>query len=190
MANEPVTMRANFSAMADGTAEDWAAIKEAKRQFNRGLPERALAHLKVLEGQHWGFAIDRLSHSLQSATLAHHAGMDEEYVVCALLHDIGYTIGPWTHSDVAAAMLRPYVSRRNLWMVAHHHIFEGYYFLHHFGGDRNAREQFRGHPCFEPTADFCERFDQVAFDPAFTPMPLDAFEPMVNRVLSRRKRAA
>ncbi len=181
--------QAKFHAMVDGTQEEWLNISKAAAEFGRGLPDRLIAHLKLLEGDCGGFAIDRLEHSLQTATRAHQAGMDEEYVVCALLHDIGDTLGPRNHADVAAAIVKPFVSERNHWMVANHAIFQGYYFFHHLGLDRNMRDQFRGHPDFEYTAQFCHLFDQEAFDPNFKSMPLDAFAPMLQRVMSSPKRS-
>ncbi len=181
--------QAKFHAMVDGTQEDWLNISRAAAEFGRGLPERIIAHLKLLEGDCGGFAIDRLEHSLQTATRAHQAGMDEEYVVCALLHDIGDTLGPRNHADVAAAIIQPFVSERNHWMVANHAIFQGYYFFHHLGLDRNMRDQYRGHPDFEYTAQFCHLFDQEAFDPNFKSMPLDAFTPMLQRVMLTPKRS-
>lgn len=181
--------RAKFHAMIDGTQEEWMVISRAAAEFGRGLPDRIIAHLNLLEGDCGGFAVDRLEHSLQTATRAHQAGMDEEYVVCALLHDIGDTLGPRNHADVAAAIVQPYVSERNHWMVANHAIFQGYYFFHHLGLDRNMRDQFRGHPDFEYTAQFCHLFDQEAFDPNFKSMPLEAFAPMLQRVLAVPKRS-
>jgi predicted HD phosphohydrolase len=143
-----------------------------------------LAHLKLLEGDYGGFAVDRLQHSLQSATLAHRGGEDEEYVVCALLHDIGDTLGSYNHPDIAAAILKPFVSDGNLWMVQQHGIFQGYYYFHHVGMDRNQRDQYRGHPHFERTALFCAKYDAPAFDAHAEVMPLAAFEPMVRRVFA------
>ncbi len=179
--------RARFHSMVDGTADDWAKIAEAGRGFRRDLPDRVLAHLKLLDGDCGGFAVDRLTHSLQSATLAHRDGMDEEYVVCALLHDIGDTLGCHNHSDVGAAIVKPFVSEENRWMVEHHGIFQGYYFFQFIGLDRNMRDRFRGHPSFERTAMFCARHDQNAFDPNYDTMPLKAFEPMLRRVMERPK---
>ena len=181
--------RAQFKAMVDGTAEDWAKIALASQDFSKGLVDRVLTHLKLLEGDCGGFAVDRLTHSLQSATLAHRDGMDEEYVVCALLHDIGDTLGCHNHADIGAAILKPFVSEENHWMVEQHGIFQGYYFFQFGGLDRNMREKFRGHPCFERTAMFCARHDQNAFDPAYDTMPLDAFVPMMSRVMARPKRS-
>jgi predicted HD phosphohydrolase len=181
--------RARFHAMTEGTQEDWLAIAQASVEYGRGLPGRLIAHMKLLEGDCGGFVVDRLEHSLQTATRAHQAGMDEEYVVCALLHDIGDTLGPRNHADVAAAIIQPFVSERNHWMVANHAIFQGYYFFHHLGLDRNMRDQYRGHPDFEYTAQFCHLFDQEAFDPNFKSMPLEAFEPMLQRVMITPKRS-
>ena len=181
--------RAGFTAMADGTQEDWFKIATAAVGFNKGLAARVIDHLKLLDGDFGGFKVDRLTHSLQAATRAHRDGRDEEYVVCALLHDIGDTLGSYNHPDIAAAILKPFVSEQNHWMVAQHGIFQGYFFFHHLGLDRDMRERFRGHEWFDYTAEFCEKYDQNAFDPDYDTMPLDAFVPMVQRVMAAPKRS-
>jgi predicted HD phosphohydrolase len=181
--------RAQFKAMAEGTRDDWMKIAAASMGFNRELPNRVIAHLKLLEGDSGGFAVDRLEHSLQAATLAHRDGMDEEYVVCALLHDMGDILASANHAELAATVLKPYVSEENWWTLNHHGIFQGYYFFHYLGLDRDMRDQYRGHPCFERTAMFCARHDQNAFDPNYDTMPLDAFVPMVHRVMERPRRS-
>ena len=181
--------QAKFHAMTEGTSQDWQAISVANAAFARALPDRLLTHLELLRGDCGGFAIDRLEHSLQTATRAHRDGRDEEYVVCALIHDIGDILGPSNHAEIGAVILKPYVSERNHWMMDHHGIFQGYYFFHHLGLDRDMREQFRGHPDFEYTAQFCHLYDQTAFDPAYDSMPLEAFEPMLRRVVAAPKRS-
>jgi predicted HD phosphohydrolase len=180
-------VRARFTAMTESTAEDWAIIAKEFGAFRQGHADRVLGHLKALADDHGGFPVDRLEHSLQTATHAFQDGRDEEYVVCALLHDIGDTLGAANHADIAAAIIKPYVSPENHWMVEHHAIFQGYYYFDFLGLDRNLREQFRGHPMFEETARFCHAYDQNAFDPAFKSMPLEAFEPMVQRVFAKVK---
>jgi predicted HD phosphohydrolase len=178
-------LRANFTTMEKSTAADWKLIAAEYMPFAKALPDRVLAHLKLLSGDYGGFAVDRMTHSLQTATLAHRAGKDEEYVVCALLHDIGDTLAAYNHPDIGAAILKPFVSADNLWMVEKHGIFQGYFFFHHLGMDRNMREQFRAHPCFERTAEFCEKYDGPAFDPSGETLPLEFFEPMVRRVFAQ-----
>lgn len=183
------TSRATFRAMQDGTAEDWDVISGHFRSFARELPDRILTHLKLLDGDFGGFPIDRLQHSLQTATRAHRDGRDEEYVVCALLHDIGDTLGSFNHPDIAAAILKPFVSEENLWMVEKHGVFQGYYFFHHLGMDRHLRDQFKDHPLYQHTAEFCALYDAPAFDPDYESEPLDFFEPMMRRVLARPRRS-
>jgi predicted HD phosphohydrolase len=180
---------ATFRSMTEGTQEDWLKIVGAAVPFNKALPDRVLAHLKLLEGDCGGFPVDRMEHSLQSATLAYRDEMDEEYVVCALLHDIGDTLASYNHAELGATLLKPFVSEENHWMLQHHGIFQGYYFFHYLGLDRDMREQFRGHPAFERTAMFCARHDQNAFSPDYDTMPLDAFVPMLQRVMERPKRS-
>jgi predicted HD phosphohydrolase len=179
--------RATFTAFTNATQDDWMKIASANEVFKGRHVDRVLTHLNLLKGDCGGFPIDRLEHSLQTATRAHKAGMDEEYVVCALIHDIGDTLGVYNHPDIGAAILKPFVSEKNHWMVVNHGIFQGYYFFHHLGLDRNMRDQFRGHPHFEYTAQFCHLYDQPAFDPAYESMPLEAFEPMLRRVMAAPK---
>ena len=180
--------RAGFARMDEGTAEDWAIISAHNMAHAEGLGDRVLAHLELLKEDAGGFAVDRFEHSLQTATLAANSGKDDEYIVCALLHDIGDTLGSFNHADIAAAMLEPFVSEENHWIVKHHGIFQGYYFFQHIGLDRNLRDRFRDHPHFEACAAFC-RLDQAAFDPDFTSAPLSDFEPMVRRLFSAPKRS-
>ena len=177
--------RAGFTAMEHGTQEDWAIIGGHFGKFSKGLADRVLSHLKLLDGDYGGFPVDRLEHSLQTATRAHRDGRGEDYVVTALLHDIGDTLGSYNHPEIAAAILRPFVSEELHWIADKHGIFQGYYFFHHLGMDRDLREGLRGHPYFEATAEFCHQYDQSAFDPAYESAPLSFFEPMVQRVFAR-----
>lgn len=179
MGSEP---RAAFRRMEESTPEDWRIIVPQFMAFASRLPERLLAHLKLLEGDYGGFPVDRELHCRQTATLALRDGRDEEYVVCALLHDIGDTLGPFNHPEIAAAILKPFVSESNHWMVEHHGIFQGYNFFHHIGLDRDMREQFRGHRHYEQTAEFVELYDNPAFDPKAEALPVEEFEPMLRRL--------
>jgi predicted HD phosphohydrolase len=187
MNDEPA--RATFRSMEDARPDDWAIIGGHFMPFAQGLADRVLGHLRLLDGDYGGFPIDRLQHSLQTATRAHRGGEAEDYVVMALLHDIGDTLGSYNHPDIAAAILKPFVDDRLHWMVEQHGIFQGYYFFHYLGLDRDMREAFRGHPYFEDTARFCELYDQSAFDSDYDSAPLDFFEPMVRRVFSAPKRS-
>ena len=177
--------RAKFRQMKEGTAEDWAIIGADYMQFASGLPDRVLAHLQLLDGDFGGFPICRLEHSLQTATRAHRDGRDEAYVVMALLHDIGDTLGTFNHPEVAASIIKPFVSEQLHWICQNHGHFQGYYYFHYFGMDQNSRDQFLGHPHFEACAEFCEKYDQAAFDPDYQSEPLSFFEPMVRRVMAR-----
>ena len=179
--------RANFTSIEQSTAKDWGIIAANLLPFARTLPDRVISHLRLLDGDFGSFPIDRLQHCLQTATLAHRDGRDEEYVVCALLHDIGDTLGTFNHPDIGAAILKPFVSAENHWMVEKHGIFQGYYFFHHLGMNRDMREQFRGHACFERTAEFCAKYDGPAFDPAGETLPLEFFEPMLRKLMAQPK---
>jgi predicted HD phosphohydrolase len=184
--NEPQS-RAGFRNMEEAKAEDWAIIGKHFFGYGKGLADRVLDHLRLLDGDYGGFPVDRLQHSLQTATRAERGGESEDYVVAALLHDIGDTLGSYNHPDIAAAILKPFVDEKLRWIVEHHGIFQGYYFFHYLGMDRDMREQFRGHPHFEDTARFCALYDQAAFDPAYDCAPLSHFEPMVRRAFAAPK---
>ena len=177
-----------------GTAfAPWVLPGLQKSEFTKGFVDRILTHLKELDetrAEARGFnKVTRLEHCLQTGTLAHQAGEDEEYVVCALLHDIGDTLGPANHADVAAVLLEPYVSEANHWMVKHHAIFQGYYFFHYLGLDRNLRDQFKDHPHYERTLEFIEKYDAPAFDPDAETYPLEHFEPLIRKVTATTKQA-
>ncbi|HEX2801592.1 MAG TPA: HD domain-containing protein [Phenylobacterium sp.] len=188
MDDAQVAGRAKFHAMTEGTAADWALIEAESRPHRAQLADRLLEHLRLLGASDpGGFAVDRLEHSLQTATRAHRGGRDEEYVVCALMHDIGDLLCSMSHAELGATILRPFVSEANHWMMEKHGIFQGYYFFQHVGLDRDMREHFRGHPHFEYCAQFCHLYDQNAFDPGYDTMPLSAFEPMLRRIVERPK---
>ena len=177
--------RATFTRMDQSTAQDWALIAAEFRPFSQALPDRILAHLKLLDGDYGGFPIDRYTHCLQTATLALRDGRDEEYVVCALLHDIGDTLGCYNHPDIAAAILKPFVDDANLWMVQSHGIFQGYNFFHHIGMNRDMRDMFKGHAHYARTEEFIELYDNPAFDPKGETLPITEFEPMLRRVFAQ-----
>ncbi len=172
--------RARFSSFEESTAEDWAIITPQLDVAQTFVPDRVIGLLRELSHDYGGFPVDRLEHSLQTATRAERDGRDEEYVLCALLHDIGDTLAPFNHPAVAASIVRPFVSRENHWLVEHHGIFQGYYFWHHIGLDRNARDAHRDSPYYEYTEEFCAKYDQVAFDADYKSEPLEHFEPLVR----------
>jgi len=174
----------DFIHMADGTREDYAFIARCEEGRDAELADRVLEMLGGLRGSTFGYKVDRLTHSLQSATLALRDNANEEQIVCALLHDVGDNYAPHNHGQFAASILRPYVSDENHWVVAHHGIFQGYYYFHHYDGDRHARDRFKSNPHYEACVNFCERWDQRAFDPDYDTLPLEHFEPMVRRLFA------
>ena len=171
--------RASFHDMAESTQEDWQIIMSHNIPFAQNGGKRVLDHLRLLDGDFGGFAVDRLTHSLQTATRAHRDGRSNDYVVMALLHDIGDTLGASNHPDIAAAILKPFVSEELHWIVEHHGIFQGVNFFHHLGLNRDMREQFRGHEHFAATEEFIDKYDCPAFDPDYDTLPIEFFEPMV-----------
>jgi predicted HD phosphohydrolase len=177
----------DFIHMEDGTKEEYTFLTQQEHEYNKALPERLLSALKQLDTSFGGYKVSRLEHSLQSATRAWQAGEEEEMVVAALLHDIGDPLAPNSHSEMAAAILRPYVSDRIHWIIKHHGLFQAYYYAHHFGRDRNARDVHKDHPWYQDCVDFCANYDQNCFDPDFKSKPIEFFRPMVERVFAEPK---
>lgn len=183
------TPQAKFHAMTEGTQEDWAIIAGQAMIHSPQGGRRVLDHLKLLANDYGGFPVDRLTHCLQTATRAHRDGRGESYVVMALLHDIGDTLGAYNHPDIAAAIIKPFVTEEEHWICEQHGIFQGYYFFHYLGLDRDMRDKFQGHPHFEATAEFCAKYDQSSFDPNYDSAPLAFFEPMVLKLFERPVRS-
>jgi predicted HD phosphohydrolase len=171
-----------FTRMEDGTAEDYALLDRYEEGYIATLPDRLLDSLEKLRSSLAGYQVSRYEHSLQSATRALRDGRDEEYVVAALLHDIGDELAPYTHGEMVAAILKPYIRPEVCWVVKHHGLFQMYYYAHHSGGDRNARDRYRDHEWYGACAEFCEKYDQNCFDPAYDSLPVSEFEPMLRRV--------
>ena len=179
--------KVNFKSMENGTAEEYAFLNGLEDQFNVDLPKRLIAALSSLNSSLSGYQISRLEHSLQGATRAYVAGEDLEMVIAILFHDIGDELAPYSHSEMAAAILRPFISEKIYWIIKHHGVFQMYYYAHHSGGDRNARELFIDSPWYQDAIKFCHEYDQNCFDPDYESKPLEFFVPMINEFFSRPK---
>jgi predicted HD phosphohydrolase len=171
-----------FRRMDEGSDADFALLAEVHEENLRALPDLLLGMMTDLTADAT-YPVNRLEHSLQCATRALADGRDEEYVVCALLHDVGESLGPFNHGEVAASVLRPFVSVGNYWMLAHHPMFQMYYIGQHLGRDPNERDQFASSPFYDQTVEFCALYDEVSFDPDYRSESIETFEPMVRRVL-------
>ena len=174
----------HFTRMDEGSDVDYEVLKQVHERSLRALPDLLLGMLTGLEGDA-NYPIDRLQHSLQTATRAQRDGAGEEMIVCALFHDVGESLGPLNHGEVVAAILRPFISDASYWMLAHHPLFQTYFYARHLGLDPNAREQYRDNAHYQLTVDFTTNWDEVSFDPAYPSEPIEFFEPMVRRVLNR-----
>ncbi len=177
----------DFTQMKDGTKEEYEALAEHEKSYAVLTVDRVLAELRRQgEDSISGYKITRLEHGLQSATRAYNEKADIDWVVGALLHDIGDGLAPQNHDRFSAEVIRPFVREEVTWVVEHHGIFQMLYYAHHYGWDKDARDQFKDHPCFEPCAEFCERWDQASFDPDYLTKGLEFFEPMLREVFARK----
>ena len=179
-----------FVHMADGTAEDYALLDRVQAPFMASLPDRLLEALDGLKASLAGYQVSRYEHSLQSATRAHRDGKDEEYVVAALIHDIGDSLAPYSHGEYVAAVMKPYINERVCWIVKRHPLFQAYYYAHFLGGDRNARDAYRDHEWYDDCVEFCERYDQNCFETGYDSLPLEFFRPIVEDVFRQPRHTA
>lgn len=177
--------RASFRRMSEATRDDYLEMAGSAAPSRQAFADEVLATMAALAGTTPEAPVDRLEHSLQTATRARRDGADEETVVCALLHDMLVPIAPYSHDRAIAALLRPFISERNHWVLAHHGIFQGYYYFHHFGLDRHKREEYRDSPYYDDCVRFCADWDEPSSDPGYDRDPLDSFAPAVHRVLGR-----
>jgi predicted HD phosphohydrolase len=186
----PIKPKATFRSFAESTAEDFAAMQLYNDDTRCHVLELCLEHLDKLKHPQPASPVTRYEHSLQTATRAWRDGRDgdDEIIAAALLHDIGDFFSPHNHGEFCAAIMKPYVRPEVYWIVKHHEMFQGYHFFHHFGANRNARDKLRGHPHFESCRQFCDDYDQTAFDANFDTMPLEAFMPALQRVFEKPKR--
>ena len=173
-----------FRRMDEGTDADFQVLARVHQQNLALLPDRLLKMLSDL-GSDGAYPVDRLAHSLQAATRARRDGAGDEMIVCALLHDIGETLGPFNHGEVVAAILRPFISEANHWMLAHHGLFQTYFYARHLGLDPNARDRFRDSPYYDQTCHFVATYDEVSFDPDYASDSLESFEPLVRALLAK-----
>ncbi len=177
----------NFTQMKDGTKEEYDFLADMEKPYLALTADRVLAELRSQgEDSLTGYKITRLEHGLQSATRAYREGADIDWVVGALLHDVGDGLAPQNHDRFSAEVIRPFVREEVSWVVEHHGIFQMFFYGHHYGWDKNAREEFKDHPSFQACADFCERWDQSSFDPEYPSETLEFFTPMVKEVFSRK----
>jgi predicted HD phosphohydrolase len=177
----------SFTQMKDGTREDYELLRDLEAPYHEGTARRLLKEL-ALQGDETldGYRITRLDHALQCATRARRDGADADWIAAALLHDIGDRLAPQNHDRMAAEILRPFVREEVAWVVEHHGIFQSYYYGHHYGWDRDARDRYRSDPYWQSCADFCERWDQSSFAPDYPSDTLDSFAREVHGVFARK----
>ena len=174
-----------YTEMKEGSKEDYLLLNKLEKKFIEGTADRILKTMQGLTSSLDGYQINRLEHSLQTATRALKEKASDEMIVAALLHDIGDELAPNNHAEFAAAILKPYVSEKTAWIVEKHGIFQMYYYAHHLGFNKNERDKYKGHKYYPATADFCEKWDQISFDPNYKSLLLKEFEPYVKKIFSR-----
>ena len=172
--------------MKNGSKEDYLLLDKNEKKYVNGTANRIIKFMSGLNTSLEGYKINRLEHSLQTATRALNDKASEEMIVAALLHDIGDELAPLNHSEYAATILKPYVSEKTHWIVEKHGEFQMYYYAHHLGENRNLRDKYKNHKYYNNTLKFCEKWDQTSFDPNFKSLKLKDFEPLIRKIFSRK----
>ena len=170
----------SFTQMKDGTKEDYLLLKSFELEYAKSSYRAILMALEGLKEGLLGYKITRYEHSLQTATRAYRDNASDDMIIGCLLHDIGDIHAPFNHAQAAGAIIKPFVSEKVYWIVSHHDIFQKYYFVHHYGGDRDERLGYQDHPFYQDTIDFCENWDQASFDPSYKSHSLDFFLPIFD----------
>ena len=178
--------KVSFTEMKNGTKEDYLFLDKHEKDFADKTAERIIKFMEGLTETLEGYQVSRLEHSLQSATRAYNNKESEEMIVAALLHDIGDELAPMNHSEYAAAILKPYVSKKTHWIMLKHGEFQMYYYAHHLGADRNKRDKYKNHKYYDDCLKFCELWDQSSFDPNYKSLKLKDFEPIIRKIFSRK----
>ena len=176
----------NFTQMKSGTKDEYLLLDKYEQEYINGTADRIINFMSGLNSTLEGYKISRLEHSLQTATRALKDKANDEMIVAALLHDIGDELAPLNHSEYAAAVLKPFVSKKIHWIIEKHGEFQMFYYAHHLGGDRNKRDKYKRHKYYQDTVDFCEKYDQNSFDPSYKSYSLDFFKPLVEKIFSRK----
>ena len=173
--------------MDDLSRSDWENLSQYRKKYKREQQaEQALAILQVQKDDpSYGFRVNNYRHCLQSATMVYRDGGDDEAIVVALFHDLGFNVCPDTHGEFSASLLANYISEQHYWMLRHHATFLNYHAKTHSSVDWNEREKYRGHPHFEYTADWVARYDQTSIQTQYDTATLEFFEPFVFRVFTR-----
>jgi predicted HD phosphohydrolase len=177
-------MTTSFISMDVSTGDQWAQIGVETVKNQSRVADRVLALLGSLSEVVDGFAVDQLTHCLQTATRAEQAGADDELVVASLCHDIGKAVSVPNHPRIAAEILRPYVRPEVTAAILAHQDFQGRHYYAHFNMDPNLRDRYRDEPWYDLAEQFADEWDQKSFDPDFPTETLAHFEPKVRAVFA------
>ncbi len=172
----------------DYRAEDWKILNRQRKQYHDEQMVDQILRILTCQKDDPGYVytVNNYYHCLQTATRMFRDERPEEDVVVGLFHDIGFITCNETHGEFAAALLRPYISEKNHWMLIRHAIFQQYHCYELDGCDRHERDQWKDHPYFAWTAEFVDKYDQGTINHDEEILPIEAFEPMVRRLFGKK----
>ena len=139
-------------------------------------PDGVLTMLSALRGIQREFAVDQLTHALQTAAKAEADGHDTDVVVGALCHDMAKVLSSANHPAIGAELLRPVVRHEVYLMVKYHQVA-----LFHEIPELEAA----GPEAVALARTMPDRWDRYAFDPDAVTPPLSYYEPLILEVFGR-----
>ncbi len=177
-------------SLDDYRADDWAVLIAQRKQY---YDAHCVDHmLRLLTQQKddlaYVYSVNNYYHCLQTATRMLRDDLPDEDVVVGLFHDVGFITCNQTHGEFSAALLRPYISEKNHWMLIRHAVFQQYHCHELDGCDRHERDKWKGHRYFDWTAHFVDQYDQRTINYDEEILPIGAFEPIVRRFLSEKQK--
>ena len=137
----------SFTSMKEGSKADYELLHKLEKPYLAMTSNRIMETLEIQgETTLLGYKITRLEHGLQAASRAENQGVDIDWIIGALLHDIGDGLVPQNHDRLSAEIIGPYVRWEVTWTVEHHGIFQMFYYAHHYNWDENARSKYKNIP--------------------------------------------
>jgi predicted HD phosphohydrolase len=174
--------QAGFTRMQEGSLDDWKIIGAAHKEDFGKTADRFIGMLRQLENATLGFACDQLQHALMCGTLARRAGASNEHIVIALCHDIAKVINVPNHGQIAAEMMRPYISDDSYHVIYNHQAFQGEHYYQYLGAPTDLRKQWVDESWYPLAVKLVDEWDAPAFDPDFEVDSLESFVPLMREV--------
>jgi predicted HD phosphohydrolase len=173
--------KTRFTSMDRSNFFQWLTIANSSSKLHAiNAPKAVINLLKQCQRYSFGMPVNVLQHCLQTATRAARANASDEWVLAALLHDVGIAISYPGHAQISAAIIRSFVSEAVYKTVFHHHEFELAHYGHRIGESTTMRDLYVNENWYAAASIFVDEFVQVSYDPNYDSYPLKEFKPLIK----------